>query len=65
MSHVAGKTLLMANTLLRAPLRAKASHQGNEFMESTNIYVDNVIDNLPVSTTYMDMLRENLRAGNV
>ena len=34
-------------------------------MKSTNIYVDTVIDNLPVSTASMDTLRGNLRADNV
>lgn len=57
MSHVAGKNLLTADTLSRAPLRAG-------LMESTNIYVDSIMENLPVSTTYMDTLRENLRADS-
>ena len=64
-SHVAGKTLLTADTLSRAPLHAETTRVDNEFMESTNIYVDNVMDNLPVSSTYMDTLRENLRADSV
>ena len=64
-SHVAEKVLLTADTLSHSPLHADTTHVDNEFMESTNIYVDNVMDNLPVSSTYMDTLRENLRADSV
>ena len=64
-SHVAGKDLWTADTLSRAPLRAEATRADNELMESTNIYVDSIMDNLPVSATYMDTLRENLRADSV
>lgn len=65
MSHVAGKDLLTVDTLSRAPLRVETTRVENELTESTNIYVDSIMDNLPASSTYMDTLRENLRADSV
>ena len=34
-------------------------------MESTNIYVDSVVEGLSVSPTYMEILREQLKADSV
>ena len=65
MSHVAGKNLWTADTLSRAPLHAEATRADNELMESTNIYVDGIMASLPVSTTYLDTLREHLKADSV
>ena len=37
----------------------------NELMESTNIYVDCIIGNLPASPSYIDNLKEQLKADSV
>ncbi|KAJ8415431.1 hypothetical protein AAFF_G00424110 [Aldrovandia affinis] len=36
-----------------------------ELMESTNIYVDSIMDYLPASISYLDNLREHLKTDNV
>ncbi|KAJ8404555.1 hypothetical protein AAFF_G00338220 [Aldrovandia affinis] len=36
-----------------------------ELMESTNIYVDSIMENLPVSVSYLDNLREHLKTDNM
>lgn len=41
------------------------SAEEQELMESTNIYVDCVMESLPVSPTYMDNLREQLKVDSV
>ncbi|XP_023806890.1 uncharacterized protein K02A2.6-like isoform X1 [Oryzias latipes] len=63
-SHVAGKNLWTADTLSRAPLRASGAHTGASLLEDTNIYVDSVISNLPVSGDYLSNLRDHLKADS-
>ncbi|KAJ8409984.1 hypothetical protein AAFF_G00210250 [Aldrovandia affinis] len=36
-----------------------------ELMESTNIYMDSIMENLPASVSYLDNLREHLKTDNV
>ncbi|KAJ8380840.1 hypothetical protein SKAU_G00016180 [Synaphobranchus kaupii] len=64
-SHVPGKSLWTADTLSRAPLRNNAASADDELMESTNIYVDSVMEQLPASASYLDSLREHLKADSV
>ena len=63
--HVPGKSLWTADTLSRSPVTTPTSASEQELMESTNIYVDCVMGNLPVSPTYMDNLRKELKADSV
>lgn len=63
--HVPGKSLWTADTLSRSPVKSRMSTDEQELMESTNIYVDCVMENLPVSHTYMGNLREQLKADSV
>lgn len=62
--HVPGKSLWTADTLSRAPLRSKQTHTDTNLLENTNIYVDSVISNLPVSGDYLASLREHLKADS-
>lgn len=61
-NHVPGKSLWTADTLSRAPLRA--THTDATLLEDTNIYVDSVISNIPVSGDYLSSLREHLKADS-
>ncbi|KAJ8352031.1 hypothetical protein SKAU_G00235070 [Synaphobranchus kaupii] len=45
--HVPGKSLWTADTLSHAPVSSYSSRDEEEFMESTNIYVDSLMENLP------------------
>ena len=60
-NHVPGKSLWTADTLSRAPLRAARAHTDTSLLEDTNIYVDSVISNIPVSGDYLSSLREQGR----
>ncbi|KAJ8399632.1 hypothetical protein AAFF_G00410440 [Aldrovandia affinis] len=64
-SHVPGKSLWTADTLSRAPMENNAVDTDTELMESTNIYVDSIMENLPASVSYLDNLREHLKTDNV
>lgn len=64
-AHVPGKSLWTADTLSCAPVEAKATATEKELMESTNIYADAIMEQLPVSVSYMDNLREPLKADSV
>lgn len=57
-AHVSGKSLWTADTQSRAPVKAKATAAEKEHMESTNTYVDAIMEQLPASVSYMDNLRE-------
>ena len=46
-------------------VKASMSPDENELMESTNIYVDCIIGNLPASPSYIDNLKEQLKADSV
>lgn len=63
--HVPGKSLWTADTLSRSPVTSSMSSEELELMESTNIYVDCIIDGIPASPTYLDNLREQLKADSV
>ncbi|KAJ7996477.1 hypothetical protein DPEC_G00237470 [Dallia pectoralis] len=63
-SHVPGKSLWTADTLSRAPLRTARTHTDTSLLEDTNIYVDSVISNIPVSGDYLSSLREHLKADS-
>jgi len=51
--HVAGKNLLTADALSRAPL-SYHSESDREFQAETNAYVDFVVSNLPASNTRLE-----------
>ncbi|KAK0135671.1 hypothetical protein N1851_028469 [Merluccius polli] len=63
--YASGKSLLTADTLSRSPVTSCMSTDNKELMESRNIYVDCVIENLPVSSSYVENLIEQLKADNV
>lgn len=63
-SHVPGKSLWTADTLSRAPLPAVKENMDDELMESTNIYVDNIVEHLPASQSFLDNLRELLKSDS-
>lgn len=63
--HVPGKSLWTADTLSRSPVQVQMTPNDNELMESTNIYVDCIVDNLPVSLSFMDSLKVQLEADSV
>ena len=60
-NHVPGKSLWTADTLSRAPLRVARAHTYTSLLEDTNIYVDSVISNIPVSGDYLSSLRDHLK----
>lgn len=65
-SHVPGKNLWTADTLSHVPLQADTSNADKELMESTNIYIcDNIMENLPMSPSYIDSLRQHLKEDSV
>ena len=64
-THVPGKSLWMADTLSRAPVKRDATPDEKEFLESTNIYVDMIIDSLPASMAYLEELKEQLAKDSV
>lgn len=61
--HVPVKALLTADTLTRVPVNNSdtASRVAKNLMEDTNIYVDNIMSNLPASPAYLAELREQLK----
>lgn len=63
--HVPGKALWTADTLSRAPVQKQMTANDTELMESTNIYVDCIVNNLPASPTFMDTLKAQLEADSV
>lgn len=63
--YVPGKSLWTADTLSRSPVTSSTSPEDAELMESTNIYVDSIMENLPVSSSYVETLKEQLKADNV
>ena len=64
LNHVPGKSLWTADTLSRAPLRAARANTDTSLLEDTNIYVDSVISNIPVSGDYLSSLRDHLKADS-
>lgn len=63
--HAPGKSLWTADTLSRSPVKASMPTDEKELMESTNIYVDCVIESLPASPLYIGTLKEQLKADSV
>lgn len=63
--HVPGKSLYTADALSRSPGKSHRSPDDQELMKSTNIYVDCVMNNLPVSPSYVETLKEQLQANSV
>ena len=55
-AHVPGKILWTADTLSRAPGKAIATAAENELMETTNIYVDAIMEQHPLSVSYIDII---------
>lgn len=65
-SHIQGKNLRTADTISPAPLSASTiTENDKELTESTNIYVDSIMVNLPGSASYLDNLRGHLAADSV
>ncbi|KAK0150891.1 Gag-Pol polyprotein [Merluccius polli] len=66
-SHTPGKALFTADTLSRSPVSQNSSSKltDNDLLEDTNIYVDEIINSMPASSTYMAQLRERLQEDSV
>lgn len=66
-SHTPGKDLYTADTLSRAPVITNQSLNvtDKDLMEDTNIYVDELIHNMPASSSYMTQLRDQLKEDSV
>lgn len=66
-SHTPGKALLTADTLSLAPVSPNTNLKDTDkdLMEDTNIYVDEIMNGLPASSTYMAQLKEQLKEGSV
>ena len=64
-THVPGKSLTVADTLSRAPLKQSGAQVSDGLMEETNIYVDYVMENMPASDTYLTELRQQLSTDSV
>lgn len=64
-AHVPGKCLWTADALSRAPVKGETTPEENNFLESTNIYVDSITENLPASCTYLNELRQQLKSDSV
>jgi len=64
-AHVPGKCLWTADTLSCAPVKRRETPDEKELFESTNIYVDMIMENLPASTAYLDELRGQLTRDSV
>ncbi|KAL1268845.1 hypothetical protein QQF64_034208 [Cirrhinus molitorella] len=54
-----------ADTLSRTPLPAVKGNIDEELMDSTNIYVDNIMEQFPASQSFLDNLRELLKLDSV
>lgn len=65
--HTPGKALVTADTLSRAPLSRDISLKDYDksLSEDTNICVDEIVNNLPASSTYLTQLREQLKEDSV
>ncbi|XP_027869193.1 uncharacterized protein K02A2.6-like [Xiphophorus couchianus] len=64
-SYVPGKHLWTADTLSRAPMIENLSTTEAKLVDDSNIYVDNVIQNLPASTGYLEELRQELTRDSI
>uniref|UniRef100_A0AAZ3QB26 Reverse transcriptase/retrotransposon-derived protein RNase H-like domain-containing protein n=1 Tax=Oncorhynchus tshawytscha TaxID=74940 RepID=A0AAZ3QB26_ONCTS len=64
-AHVPGNRLWNADTLSLAPVKAKATAAKMELMERTNTYVNAIMEQLPAIVSYIDNLREQLKANSV
>ncbi len=63
--HAPRKSLWTVDTLSRSPVKSRMSTEEQELMESTNICVDCVMESLPVSSSYIENLKEQLKASSV
>ncbi|XP_042072880.1 uncharacterized protein K02A2.6-like [Haplochromis burtoni] len=63
--YAPGKSLWTADTLSRSPLKKPMNLSDKELMESTDIYVDSIVANMPVSSSYMQTLKEQLKSDSV
>lgn len=63
--YAPGKSLWTADTLSRSPLISKPTQSDRELMENTDIYVDSIIENMPISSSYMQTLKEHLKNDSV
>ena len=57
--HIAGKNLITADTLSRAPL-TDFRVEDKQLLDDTNIYVDQVTASIPASATFLERLRREL-----
>ncbi|KAK7882125.1 hypothetical protein WMY93_028299 [Mugilogobius chulae] len=63
--YAPGKSLWTADTLSRSPLKTKLTQSDKDLMENTDIYVDSVVSNMPISSSYMQTLKEQLKMDSV
>jgi len=54
--HVAGKALLTADTLSRAPLRRELS-EATDLQEAVELFVSTVVESLPASADRLEVIR--------
>ncbi|XP_061127410.1 uncharacterized protein K02A2.6-like [Syngnathus typhle] len=65
-SHTPGKALLTADTLSRAPVNQETDSKATEeLLNDTNIYVNEIVKNLPASSTYITQLKEEQKNDSV
>ncbi len=66
-SHTPGKALFTADTLSRSPISQNSSTKqtDKDLMKDTNIYVDEIVNSMPASSTYMAQLRKRLQEDSV
>ena len=54
--HIAGKALLTADTLSRAPLRREFS-ESTDFQKAVELFVSTVMESLPASSDQLEGIR--------
>ena len=64
-SHVPGKSLVVADTLSRAPVTKHISEQDNRQNEEIELYVNSVLSEVPASDKRLQEIRERQREDEV
>lgn len=60
--YVVGKSLVTADALSQAPAKENATDTDTELMENTNVYLNQITDNLPAGLPY---LRQYFRTDTI
>ena len=64
-SHVPGKSLVVADTLSRAPVTKHISEHDNRQNEEIELYVNSVLSEVPASDKRLEEIRERQREDEV